>query len=75
MLKLTCGGALWPVLFAVRDLSMCRRVVGAYRGRIWEGRRRGPGDLCDILARHGFTTRTEPLSDDDGLFWADRAAT
>jgi FkbM family methyltransferase len=72
LIKLDCAGAEWPILFAARDLSPCRQIVGKYHVQAWDGQLRGPTDLCRILTRHGFTVRTEPLSDALGLFWAVR---
>jgi FkbM family methyltransferase len=73
LLKLACEGSEWPILFAARRLALCENIVGEYHAVEWEGKRRGPDDLCRVLRRHGFEVRTSPVSDSRGLFWATRS--
>ncbi len=71
-LKLDCEGAEWPILLAAERLALCENIVGEYHGVEWEGKHRGPDDLCRLLRQHGFEVRTHPISDGLGLFWATR---
>ena len=74
LLKLDCEGSEWPILFASRRLALCETIVGEYHSIEWEGKRRGPDDLCRVLRGHGFSVRTLAFSDALGLFWATRAS-
>jgi FkbM family methyltransferase len=72
MLKLDCEGSEWPILFASKRLALCENIVGEYHCCEWEGKRRGPDDLCRVLEGHGFAVCTLPSSEHLGLFWATR---
>jgi FkbM family methyltransferase len=72
LLKLDCEGGEWPILFTSERLSLCENIVGEYHCLEWDGKRRGPDDLCRLLVGHGFEVHTSPSSDGLGLFWATR---